>query len=194
MIDQDDLYNDFNHIKSKYIDLKEKFGGINNQVQSFIISNLGASKYSETLVNHQTNLCSDCHVQDSLGDEEDGDERDVKFYKHKKTNKSIRSDHLWAYLLDGEHVPNLRKLFEFVFSIPGSNAYCESIFSHIKYLWNDNRNRMKHDLVGAELKIKMNTHFTCTEFYDYLLTKLNILKQIRSSDKYSHVGKVPRIA
>lgn len=54
-------------------------------MQSFITSNLGASKHSETLVNHQANLCNDCHVQDSLGDEED--ERDVKFYKHlKKTN------------------------------------------------------------------------------------------------------------
>ena len=33
MIDQGDLYDEFNHIKSKYVDLKRKSGGINNQVQ-----------------------------------------------------------------------------------------------------------------------------------------------------------------
>lgn len=49
------------------------------------------------------------------------------------------------------------------------------------------------DLVGAELKIKMNTHITCIEFYDYLLTKPDILKKFRSSDKYSHVAKMLRI-
>ena len=116
----------------------------------------------------------------------------MQLYKHKKPNKSIQSDHLWAYLLHDERVPNLRKLVEFVFAIPASNAYCESIFSHMNDLWNDNRNRMKHDLVAAEFKIKMNTHFTSTQFYDYLLTKPDLLKQIRSSDKYSHIAKEPR--
>ena len=176
--------------------MKKKSGGISNQVQSFILSNLGSSKYSATSGNHETNLCNDCDiVQDNLDDTGiDDDELDEKVYKHKKTNKSIRTDHLWAYLLDGERVTNLQKLIEFVYAIPGSNAYCESVFSHMNYLWNNNRNRMKHDLVGADLKIKMNTHFTCTEFYDYLLTKPDLLKQIRSSDKYSHIAKVPRIA
>ncbi len=95
-------------------------------------------------------------------------------------------------MLDSKRVPSLRKLVEFVFVIPGSNAYCESIFSHMKYLWNNDRNIMKSDLVGAEFKIKMNAHFTCAEFYDYLLIKPDLLKQIRSSDKYSHVAKVSR--
>ncbi len=52
---------------------------------------------------------------------------------------------------------------------------------------------MKHDLVEVELKIKINTHYTCTQFYDYLLNKPDLFKQIRSSDKYSHIAKVPRI-
>ncbi|CAF5151947.1 unnamed protein product, partial [Rotaria magnacalcarata] len=183
-IDLDGLFNDFNHIKSKYIDLKERFGGISKQVESFILSNLGRSNYNGTSVNHETSSCDDCNLQDNLDDiDVSDDEPDVK-NKHKKTNKSIRSDHLWAYLLDGEHAPSLRKLVDFVFAIPGSNAFCESVFSHMKYLWNNNRTKMQHDLVGAELKIKMNTHLTCTELYDYLLTKPNILNKIRSSDKY----------
>ncbi|CAM4974346.1 unnamed protein product [Rotaria socialis] len=191
-IDLDDLYNDFTHIKSKYIDLKERFGGITTQVQSFIVSNLGQSKYNGAAVKNRTNLCNDCDLKDNLDDSDTNDDKpDAEIYKDKKTNKSIRPDHLWAYLLDGEHVPNLRKLIEFVFAIPASNSFCESVFSHMNFLWNNNRNKMKHDLVGAELKIKMNTHLTCTEFYDYLLTKPDILKKIRSSEKYSHIAKVP---
>ncbi|CAF5119032.1 unnamed protein product [Rotaria magnacalcarata] len=186
-------YNDFNHIESKYIDLKERFGGISKQVESFILSNLSRSNYNGTSVNHETSSCDDCNLQDNLDDSDvSDDEPDVK-NKHKKTNKSIRADHLWAYLLDGEHVPSLRKLVEFVFAIPESNAFCESVFSHMKYLWHNNRTKMKHDLVGAELKIKMNTHLTRTDFYDYLLNKPNILNKIRSSDKYSRIAKMPRI-
>ncbi|CAM4937410.1 unnamed protein product [Rotaria socialis] len=180
-------------VVNQTIDLDERFDGISKQVESFILSNLGRSNYNGTSVNHETSSCDDCNIQDNLDDSDvSNDEPDVK-NKHKETNKSIRPDHLWAYLLDGEHVPSLRKLVEFVFAIPGSNAFCESVFSHKKYLWHNNRTKMKHDLVGAELKIKINTDLTCTEFYDYLLTKLNILHKIRSSDKYSQIAKMTRI-
>ncbi len=76
--------------------------------------------------------------------------------------------------------------------IPASNAFCETVFSHMKYLWNNNRTTMKHDLVGAELKIKLNTRYNCSEFYDHLLNNQDLLKQIRLSEKYSHVAKVSR--
>ncbi|CAF1666666.1 unnamed protein product, partial [Adineta ricciae] len=142
IIDFDHLYDEFNHIKSKYIDLKDKSGGIGNQVQSFITSNLGSSKYVNSTINHVTELCGDCEVEDNLDpteEQEDDDgfddrQQDSNIYKRKKTTNGIRTDHLWAYLLNGERTPNLRKLIEFVFSIPASNAYCESIFSHMKYL------------------------------------------------------------
>ena len=101
---------------------------------------------------------------------------------------------MWAYLLNDENVPALRKLVHFAFSIPASNAFCESIFSHMKFLWSNNRNKMKNDFVGAELKIKVNSYFTCKKFYEHLLHKPDLLKQIRSSEKYSHVAKVPRMA
>lgn len=174
--------------------MKERLGGITKQVQSFIVSNLGGSKCNGTSITNETDLCNHCDFEDNLNDDDaNDDEPDSKISKHRKTNKSTRPDHLWAFLLDGEHAPNLLKLVEFVFAIPASNSFCESIFSHMKFLWNNNRNKMKCDLVGAELKIKMNTHLTCTEFYNYLLTKPDILKKIRSSDKYSHVAKVPRV-
>jgi hypothetical protein len=64
----------------------------------------------------------------------------------------------------------------------------------MKFLWDTNRNKMKHELVGAELKIKMNNHYNRTAFYDHLSNNPDLLKQIRSSEKYSHIAKVPRKA
>jgi hypothetical protein len=42
----------------------------------------------------------------------------------------------------------------FILCIPASDAFCESIFRHMKYLWDINWNRMKHDLVEAEIRLK----------------------------------------
>ncbi|CAF5205963.1 unnamed protein product, partial [Rotaria magnacalcarata] len=66
-------YNDFNHIKSKYIDLKERFGGMSKQVEPFILSNLGRSNYNGTSVNHETSSCDDCNLQDNLDDSDVSD-------------------------------------------------------------------------------------------------------------------------
>ncbi|CAF3690621.1 unnamed protein product [Rotaria sp. Silwood1] len=185
MISQDGLYNDFNHIKSKYIVLREKYDGITKQVQSFILSNLGTSKRAEAPLHDEDSAHDDgCNATNDFdSDSNDDDEHNAKCHKEQKENLSIRSDYLWAYLLDGERVPNLQKLVQFVFAIPVSNGYCETVFSHMKYLWNNNRNRMKQNLVRAEEKIKMNTNCTSTAFYDHLLNKSDLLKQIRSSNK-----------
>jgi hypothetical protein len=190
-INKDLLYNHFNHLKSKYVQLKDKFGGINKQVQEFISSNLSLYKQGGTMSNDEFNLCSsgECDVEA----ESDNDiEEDILYHKNFRENSNIRCDYLWAYLLHGENVPDFKKLVQFVFSIPASNAFCETIFSHMKYLWNDNRNRMNHDLVSAELKIKVNNQYNCSEFYDYLLNNQDLLKQIRSSEKYTHIAKIPR--
>ncbi len=145
------------------------------------------------MANDENKLCSEdkCDVEDNSGTDS---EEDIRYHKSVKNHPSISCDHLWAYLLHGENVPNFKKLVQFVFSIPALNAFCESVFSHMKFLWNNNRNRMKHDLIGAELKIKVNAKYNCSEFYDYLLNNQDLLKKIRSSEKYSHIAKIPRTA
>lgn len=77
------------------------------------------------------------------------------------------------------------------FSIPASNAFCETILSPMKYLWNNNRNNIKHEIVSVELKIKAHTQYNCSDFYNHLLTHEDLLKQIRSSEKYTHIAKIP---
>ncbi|CAF1358896.1 unnamed protein product [Rotaria sordida] len=148
-IDKDLLYNDFNHLKSKFIQLKDKFDGIDKQVEEFISSNLHLYKQSGTMPNDEVKLCSgdECDVEAESGSD---DEDNIRYHKNLQKNLHIRRDYLWAYLLYGEDVPNFKKLVQFVFSIPASNAFCEIIFNYMKYLWNNNRNRMMHNLVSVE--------------------------------------------
>jgi hypothetical protein len=63
---------------------------------------------------------------------------------------------------------NLHK-FIFYFSIPCSNAFVESIFSTMKHLYDDKRNRLSTKLIAAELKIRLNSSLLCTEAYDFFL-------------------------
>ncbi|CAF5223890.1 unnamed protein product, partial [Rotaria magnacalcarata] len=78
--------NDFNNIKSKYIELKEKYDGINQQIQLFLWSNLGLSKQTEARVNNgdgqSQSLCDEC--EDIHDFDSDDDEHDAKSHKIKK--------------------------------------------------------------------------------------------------------------
>ena len=47
---------------------------------------------------------------------------------------------------------------------------------------------MKNELIGAELKIKIANDYRCMQFYNYLHNNPDLLKQIRSSEKYSHIA------
>ncbi|CAF4583974.1 unnamed protein product, partial [Rotaria sp. Silwood2] len=78
-------------------------------------------------------VCSggECDVEAESGS--DGEDN-IRYHKNLKKNLHIRCDYLWAYFLYGEDVSNFKKLVQFVFSIPVSNAFCETIFSHMKYL------------------------------------------------------------
>jgi hypothetical protein len=39
-------------------------------------------------------------------------------------------------------------------------------------------------LVNSELKIRLNSNYSCEEFYKYVLSQTHLLKQIRQSAKY----------
>ncbi|CAF1407111.1 unnamed protein product [Rotaria sordida] len=144
---------------------------VNNLKESFRLLTRTLINYIETYYNTKTTisneetLCDDCDVENNSNDEDDDDdEYDVKCRKDKTRDQFITSNHLWSYLLVGEKVLNLKKLIQFVFVIPTSNSFCESIVSHTIYTKDTNRNKMQHDLIGAELNIKMNTDHICTQF------------------------------
>ncbi len=54
----------------------------------------------------------------------------------------------------------------------------------MKHLYDDKRNRMSTESIAAELKIRLNSSLSCTEVYDFLLSKPALLKLIHSNEKY----------
>lgn len=82
------------------------------------------------------------------------------------------------------HLPNLRKILCFCYSIAPSNAFCERVFSLMKNKATDVRNRMNIDLLRSELMITVNFNATCQEFYEMILANDKLLKAAKSNAKY----------
>ena len=81
-------------------------------------------------------------------------------------------------------VPNIAKVIGFIFSIPGSNAYVERIFSLMKFKWSDVRNKCSVDLIKAELQVFLNFNQSCREFITENQNNVKLLKAVKSSGKY----------
>ena len=79
------------------------------------------------------------------------------------------------------------KLVSFVLSI--SNATCERTFSGMGQLWSKERNRLRTELVKAELQIVNNFLFSCKEFHAHLLKSPNLLESARRQEKYNFKKK-----
>ena len=104
-------------------------------------------------------------------------------------NRIVRSDQFWMYMFSLTQSPNFKKLVCFLHSLPCSNAYVESAFSQLKYLCNDKRNCTKTELISAELKIRLNSSLSCIEMYKHLLSNQDLLKAIKSDEKYAFKRK-----
>ena len=169
-LNKDELYSEFCDIKSLYDYVKKKDVKLVDQVKSYIMNKTNCS--IATNIDPQSIECDDNEQVESTlthGDE-----------------NSVRSDHLWAYLLNinPNKTPNFKNLICYIVSIPCSNSYVETIFSHMKHVWSDYRNRMEIDLVSAELKIRMNGNYSCPKFYHHILSEKTLLKEIRKNAKY----------
>ena len=79
----------------------------------------------------------------------------------------------------------MKKLICFLYSIPASNAYVEGVFSEMKHLVNDYRNRMSLNSITAELQIRRNTSLSCTDMHKYLLSRKELMRAINSNNKYT---------
>jgi hypothetical protein len=80
----------------------------------------------------------------------------------------------------------LLKMAQFFFAIPAHNANAERLFSLIQMQWSKERNCLAVESVKGLAIVKYNfRHFTCVAFDSYLLKHPDILKKIRSTEKYS---------
>jgi hypothetical protein len=75
---------------------------------------------------------------------------------------------------------------QFFFAVPAHNANVERLFSLIQMQWSKERNSLAVESVKGLAIVKYNFHhFTCVAFHSYLLKHPDILKKIRSTEKYS---------
>uniref|UniRef100_H3AJE4 HAT C-terminal dimerisation domain-containing protein n=1 Tax=Latimeria chalumnae TaxID=7897 RepID=H3AJE4_LATCH len=89
-----------------------------------------------------------------------------------------RVDTKWVEFFINNDSPNLFKLVEHVLCIPVSNAFVERVFSIMKNIWSDEKNRMRVELVKAEFCVKTNFKKTL------LLENKVLLQAARSNKKY----------
>ena len=64
---------------------------------------------------------------------------------------------------------------------PIGNDLVERVFSLLKRIWRNDRNRMSIDLIKAEICINVNFNMDCIEFKSYIISNetLNISKFYR---------------
>ncbi len=172
-LDTDELYNEYCEIKFMYGDMKNQNVKVNEQIKLYISSK---NIYNPKSIINSNQIQCDINDDDDHGLVSDG----------ARSNEYIQSDQLWSYLLNikPNSAPNMKLVVAYVFSIPCSNAYVETIFSHMNHLWSDYRNRMDIELVEAELQIRKNSNIPCAHFYDFLLTQEELLKNIGSNEKF----------
>lgn len=83
----------------------------------------------------------------------------------------------------------LKKIVSFVLSIPVSNAGCERIFSIVFDIWTKERNRLNEEHVKAEVQTLVNFKMDCREFFRFVSSKPEILKSVRTNEKYKFKNK-----
>ena len=93
-------------------------------------------------------------------------------------------DEKWTIIFKNPDFIGLKKLVSVMLSIFSSNAFCESIFSIVKNVKSDERNRMKIKLLNSLMGIKTNCDMECTEAYDLFISSPELLNKTKSSEKY----------
>ena len=69
------------------------------------------------------------------------------------------------------------------------NDFVERVFSDLKKVWTDERNRMDISLVKSELCVKNNFSIKCIDFKDFIKDKKDFIKAAKSQIKYRFVKK-----
>jgi hypothetical protein len=78
----------------------------------------------------------------------------------------------------------MKLVVTYVFYIPCSYTFVETVFSHMNHVWSDYLNRMDIKLVEAELKIRKSSSVPCAHFCKFILNQEELLKKIASYEKY----------
>ena len=104
--------------------------------------------------------------------------------KFSMDDKYLSLEKQWCKILMSSDLPNLEKIIGAVMAIPIGNDFVERIFSVMKNLWTDERNRLSIAQVKAELCIKFNFSMTCPQFYNHISKDRKLIECAKSEKKY----------
>jgi hypothetical protein len=87
-----------------------------------------------------------------------------------KTN-NLSCEEKWIQLLSHFNdqnisVPNLGRVVDYIFCLPGTSATVERVFSATNNVWSEGRGRMIESTVKGLMYCKLNIELGCTEFYE----------------------------
>lgn len=83
------------------------------------------------------------------------------------------------------NLEKISKIVHLVLYMPGTIACLKHIFSLVKMFWDDEKSRLYIGKIKTVITIKTHFNLSCSEFYDYLISKQKLLKAIHSSKKYN---------
>lgn len=82
----------------------------------------------------------------------------------------------------------MSKIIEYILCLPGSTASAERVFAAMNKTWTAEKTQLKVDTLKAILTIKVNLKISCLEFYSFIKSQPNMLRQISSKSKYNVRG------
>jgi hypothetical protein len=108
-----------------------------------------------------------------------------EFLEKKEFISSLDHIEKWIQFINICKAPNIEIILEIVFSIYSSNAYIERVFSIMNNICSDDRSKLLTPNLKAELCVKINYNFKCSQFYDYIKNNDKLLNACKSNSKYT---------
>lgn len=104
-------------------------------------------------------------------------------------NEKLPTDRRWTEIfkhMEDHHVPydEFAKIVEFILCFAGTSSPVERVFAKAKKIWKQESSQLQVSTLGSLLQIKCNMDWTCTEFFNFLKSRPDLLRQIAANDKY----------
>ncbi|CAK1594251.1 unnamed protein product [Parnassius mnemosyne] len=107
----------------------------------------------------------------------------------KAKNMEAKWKHFFEKTEELERKANLLKMCQYIFAIPGHNAHVERVFSLISAQWTKERSSLSVSTIESIIQCVYNYKMSCTEFYNYVKGEKELLKKVKSTEKYEWAKK-----
>lgn len=106
-------------------------------------------------------------------------------WRSKSTTTADRWVDIFTYMDEQNHeYSDFLPVVEYILCLPATTASVERTFASIEKLWSSDKTQMGIETLKGMIVVKCNMEFTCSQFYDYIKEKPELLRKIASSEKY----------